>query len=558
MRSRAAAASLALLVLLLGGCASIPDSGGVNAGEPATGEETLELDLLAASPVKGATQEEILQGFLDAATSPRGNYAVARQYLAPGLAEEWQPGSGATIDRFAQRETERVDAEAMRIEATPVAELAQNGQYRTAESTAPVTLAYRFVQVGGEWRIAEAPAGILIDESNFLRVYRTHTLYFYDPEFRYAVPDVRWFAGRESVQTSIVRALLAGPAEWLDPGVESAFPEGVRLDPDAVPIDGGIASVSIEGVTADDELAVQRMRFQLAQSLENVRNVDDVALALDGTVQTGPLTFSAVTDPTVEPRAVVYDGTTFGFLASSGDRISPIEGLSDQVAALQPTAAALGRDAESVAVRSAEGVYLVQRDEEAVRVDARPGLVAPTIDGHGFVWTVPAAAPGAVFATAADGGQIALAPPWGGTSIAAIEVAADGTRIVALLDEGGRSRFVAASIQRGADGVPEALGSVPLELADEAGVARDVAWLDAGTAAALTASSGGGSGIVTQVLGSQATTRDGPTGGQQLDSGAGARELRVLTSAGELDTVSGAGWQSRATGLRFIASRLAG
>lgn len=559
MPRRLAAASVALLALLLGGCASIPDSGGVNAGEPATGEETLDLDLLAASPSKGATQEEILRGFIDAATSPRGNYAVARLYLAPDFAEEWQPSSSATIDDFAEREQERVDAQAMRIEATPVAELAEAGQYRSAESAAPLTLGYHFVKIGGEWRIDAAPDGILIDESNFLRVYRAHTLYFFDPEFRYAVPDVRWFAGRESVQTSIVRALLAGPAEWLDPGVESAFPEGARLDPDAVPIDDRVASVSIEGITVDSQLAVQRMRFQLTQSLDNVRDVDDVALSLDGTLQTGPLTFSAVTDPTVDPRAAVFDGTTFGYLASSGDRISAIDGISDQVAALQPTAAAVGRDADAVAVRSAgEGVYLVLRDEQPVQLDARPGLIAPAIDGHGYVWTVPAGAPGAVFATAPDGTQIALSPPWAGTSIAALEIAADGARLVALIDEGGSPRFVAASIQRGADGVPEALGPIALELADETGAARDVAWLDAGTAAALTAAPDGSTAIVSQVLGAQATTRDGPSGGVQLDSGAGARELRVLTTDGELQVLSGVGWQARAVELRFIASRLAG
>lgn len=557
MRRRLAAATAALLALLLAGCASIPSSGGVNAGSPGTGDEALDLDLQAPGPVDGATQEDILRGFINAATSPRGNYAVARQYLAPGFDEEWQPSAGATIDRFAERETERVDATSLRIDAVPAAELGESGQYRLAESQAPLALPYHFVEVDGEWRIDQAPPGILMDESNFVRVYRTHPVYFYDPSYRYAVPDVRWFAGRESLQTSIVRALLAGPADWLEPGVVSAFPEGVSLDPDAVPIDGGVASVSLEGVPASDELTVQRMRFQLEQSLDSVRDVRGVALSLDGTVQNDELVFSAETDPKTDPRAVVFDGSAFGRLSVDGQSIEPIEGLSDQVAALQPTAAALAHDERSAAVRSAEGVYLVRAGEEQVRVDARPGLVAPAIDGAGYVWTVPADAPGALVATG-DGAQIPLAPPWNASSIAALEVSADGTRLVALLDDGGRARFVAVAIARDADGVPQALGPVPLVLSDEPGTAADVTWIDSSTAASLTVGGDATTRLVTQALGALATRRDGPPGGTQLDSGATARELRVLTANGDLDAVSGVGWQTRATGLRFLAAQLAG
>ncbi|MGX5695867.1 GerMN domain-containing protein [Agromyces soli] len=553
----AAAATAALIALLLAGCASIPSSGGVNAGDPGTGDEALDLDLQAPSPVDGATQEEILRGFINAATSPRSNYAVARQYLAPGFASEWQPSAGATIDRFSDRETERVDATSLQIDAVPAAELGEFGQYRLAESQAPLSLAYHFVEVDGEWRIDQAPDGILMDESNFVRVYRTHSLYFYDPAYQYAVPDVRWFAGRESLQTSIVRALLAGPADWLDPGVESAFPEGVVLDPDAVPVDGGVAIVSLEGVGAADEAAVQRMRFQLEQSLESVRDVQNVALSLDGTAQNGELVFSAETDPKTDPRAVVSDGTVFGRLSANGESIEPIEGLSDQVAALRPDAAALGHGERSAAVRSADGVYLVRVGEQPVQIDARSGLIAPAIDGAGYVWT---AAPDASAALVASDGEtrIPLVAPWNAASISAIEISADGTRIIALLEDGGRARFVAASIARDADGVPQSIGPVPLVLSDEPGAAADLTWIDSSTAASLTVAGDGTTRLVTQVLGALATRRDGPTGGVQLDSGVTARELRVLTSGGELDTVSGVAWQTRATGIVFLASQLAG
>lgn len=558
MRKRLALAAAALAALLLASCASLPSSGGVNAGSPGTGEETLELDLQAPSPTEGASQEEILRGFINAATSPRSNYAVARQYLAPQFADQWQPGEGATIDRFADRDTVRVDDTRLQIDAVPAAELAANGQYQAAQSQAPIQLDYRFVKVGAEWRISEAPAGVLMDESNFSRVYRTHTLYFYDVDFRFAVPDVRWFAGRESVQTSIVRALLAGPADWLDAGVVSAFPEGVRLDPDAVPIDGGVADVSLEGVPVDDELAAQRMRFQLRESLASVPNVDDVQLSLDGTVQTGPLAFTAITDPVADTRAVVYDGTNFGRLAAGGGEIEPIPGLSDQIASLLPTAAALAPDAQAAAVRSVEGdVYRVDFEAQPVRVDDRAGLIAPAIDGQGYIWTVPAGSPREIRVTGPDGSAVAITPPWASSGIAALELAPDGTRLIALLDDGATSSFVAVAVARTGDGVPQSLGTAQLVLAGETGDAEDVSWLDQTTVASLTATEGG-SGIVSQVLGGLATRRDGPAGGIQLDAAASPREYRVLTRDGELETVSGVGWQVRASGVRFLGTRLAG
>ena len=95
---------------------------------------------------------------------------------------------------------------------------------------------------------------------SFTQVFRDYTLYFFDPSHRYLVPDVRWYAGRDSAQTSIVQAMLAGPAEWLAPGVVSAFPEGVQLEPAAVPVSGGVASVSLAGAAFDDLATVQRCR----------------------------------------------------------------------------------------------------------------------------------------------------------------------------------------------------------------------------------------------------------------------------------------------------------
>lgn len=554
-RMLAGVAVLATLAALLAGCAAIPSSGSVNAGNQPGLEEPPELDAIVAGPEKGYTQEQILQGFLDAAASSRNNYQIAQRYLTPAFADEWAAGlPAATIDAPSDRDLEPVDDTTWQVEATPVASLTASGQYDVQDSSATIALTYTFEQVAGEWRISLAPPGLLIDETTFSQVFRQHSLYFFDPEYEYLVPDLRWFAGRDSVQTSIVNALIAGPVEWLSPGVVSAFPEGVQLDPASVPVAGREASVNLAGAAFDDLVTVQRMHLQLQESLGSVRNIERVALSLGGARQDVPaLASPPVLNPPVDRRPAVFDGETFGHLATSGEGIEPIPGVSPQIVELAPTGVALGPGGESAAVRSAAGVSLVRVDEETTVLDPRANLVVPAIDVHGGVWSVPADSPGELVWYPPEGEAKPMGAPWSGTSIAALEVSRDGTRIVAILGDGARTHFMAAAIERDADGVPVALGTVTLRLADIAGTPLDVAWLDSSTVASLTALPGGGTRVITQDLGGTSDATQGPEGGVALDGGNG--DVRVLTSPGDLYARSGVGWQVRASGIRLVAAQ---
>ncbi|GAA1803607.1 MtrAB system accessory lipoprotein LpqB [Agromyces neolithicus] len=552
------AASLALILLtLLTACVSLPSSGPVTAGDPEPVEQSLELDTFVRPPQTDATQQQIVQGFIEAAASSRNRYQAARDYLTPAFAAEWQPEAGATIDVLSDRTYELTSETTMVVDATPAASLTSNGQYDLPESSAEVQLPYRLEQVDGQWRIAEAPPGLLVDEITFEEVFSQHALYFYDTDYRYLVPDLRWFAGRDSAQTSIVRALLAGPAEWLAPGVVSAFPEGMQLDPNSVPVSGGTASVGFSGASFDDLVTVQRMQEQLDASLiGSVRNVDEVALALDGAVQeVPPLSPEPEANPRVDARPVVFDGTDFGHLSASGESIEPIAGVSAQVAGLAPNGASVGPGAEAVAVRSGGGVAIVRTDEEAAPLDPRPGLVVPDIDPHGVVWSVPADAPGELVAFLPDGTELQIPVPWSGDSVAAIEVSRDGTRIIALLGEGSRTAFLAASIERDGDGFPTQLGPEVLRLASVAGTPLDVAWLDARRVASITALTGGETRVIIQVVGGLSEVVQGPADGISVVGGNGEGDLRVLTSTGDLDARSGVGWQVRASGIRFAATQ---
>ncbi|MEI5584935.1 MULTISPECIES: LpqB family beta-propeller domain-containing protein [unclassified Agromyces] len=556
---RATALVTVALAAALAGCASIPTSGGVNAGVARPADEPVDLDVLVRQPQGGETQQQILEGFIEAAASPRGNYEVAREYLTPDFAGEWAADAGTTIDVLADRAFTQLGENAIRVQVVPSGSLVSNGQYVESASTAPVQLQYEFAQVDGEWRISAAPEGLLVDETTFQIVYRDYTLAFFDPQYRFVVPDVRWFAGRESAQTSIVRALLEGPAEWLQPAVVSAIPDDVTLDPATVPVTDGVAEVSLAGAAFDNLQTVQRMQYQLEQSLAGVRNVRTVELTLNGAPLEAPeLADEPQRTQRIDPRPLVYDGETFGFLAGSGDEITPVPGISEQVAALGPTGAALGPGDEAAAVRTPDGVLLVRVDEEPVLLDPRDGLVVPALDVDDVVWSVPADAPDALAWYSVDGTASEQIPvPWSASRIAAIELSRDGTRLAALLADGGRTRVVMASVQRDDEGLPVALGPVVLELAGAVGEPLDVAWLDSGSVGVLTASSSGAR-VGLQEVGAPDTVSEGPDGAVQLDGANSQRDLRVLTSDGDLATRAGVGWQVQDRDVRFIATQQSG
>ncbi|GLI26056.1 lipoprotein LpqB [Agromyces rhizosphaerae] len=553
------AASVALLaVLVLAGCASIPTSGGVNAGQVATGEDTVEVDVVASGPVAGSSPEQVVRGFVDAAASPRNNYQTARLFLTPDFAEEWTPDAGATVDRIASRQYVELDENSWRIQAEPVAGLAENGEYDDTVSASRVTLDYELTQVAGEWRISRAPQGVLVDDAIFDIAFAQYPLYFYDPTGTYLVPDVRWFARRESTQTSIVRELLRGPAEWLAPGVASAIPDGLRLDPGAVPVESRIAEIALTGDVTDDLRTLQLMELQFQESLGTVRGIEDVRLRINGADDEIPdLALSVpVLNPRVDPRTVVFRDGEFGYLSTSAQQVTRIDGVSAAVEELEPRDAAVGPDGETVAVLAASGAWVVRAGEDPERVDDRAGLVTPAIDGYGIVWTATDRRADRIAWHAPDGSQGIVSTPWPEASgIAALSVSRDGTRLLVLIQSDEGTQLEVASIARAAElDLPDALGGrLPLTAVD--GTARDVAWLGPSTVASITTAPDGDTVVITQDVGGTSTTRIGPDDGLEIVGGNTVREARILTGEGDLVQQSGVAWQVRSTGIDFVASQ---
>ncbi|GAA4165466.1 LpqB family beta-propeller domain-containing protein [Gryllotalpicola daejeonensis] len=550
----------ALAASVLAACATIPRDGAVTRGGAVSAQDNPfgQVDYLPLGPGDGESKQQILNGFIQAAVSPEAGYQIARQFLSSSFRSQWNPDASVTVDRAAQRTVDDGGSSTqLKLEITPQAFIDQTGDYRAADSQAPVPLNYSFVKEHGQWRISQAPPGIVIDSDQFQNVFSPHPLYFYSPDYSFLVPDLRWFpSSRTTIATRIAKALLAGPSPWLQDAVVTAFPKGAQLASGSVVVAGGTAQVALNSVAAAaDAPTLNRMGEQLTESLGT--SASSVDLTIGGVGQDVSGATSAVQNPAVAANPLVLRSGKFGFL--SGKSVVPLGGVADQLESLHPTAATVTADGGAAAALADGSVYAASDAlSHPVRVDDRHGLVAPSIDSHRIVWsaTTDASAPFAV--SAGDGATATLKAAWpDARQLLSFAVSRDGTRLAALIGTtDGQSHLMVAGIVRDATGHPTRLGE-PVDLGG-LGLSSGISltWSDELTVAVLGVSPQGGTAIVTQQLGGLLSdTTSGPAGAAVIAAGNPSSQLWVLTSNGSLETPAGNGWQTVSTGVQVLATQ---
>jgi hypothetical protein len=554
-----AVALVAACALLLAGCVSIPSGGPVSAGDPAVVADESGVSYQPDGPQDGDGPDDVVAGFVDAATSSADQYGVARQFLSSDFASRWDPFASVVVWEGQAETSEEVDG-TYSYAVTTIATVDGQGHYREVGSDQETRLAFQLVQERGQWRIAKAPDGIALRSTYFREIFSAHALYFFDPTFSFLVPDLRYFVTRasQSVSTRIVKSLLQGPSPWLSqPAVVTAFPEGTRLASSSVTTAAGTPQVDLSTeARAADGITQQRMKLQLRQSLSAIPSVLDVQMLVDGT----PLTVSdlggrgPVKDPQSESRPLVLAQGAFGYLG--GGEVAPIGSLGTRVTALGADAATLSADGHQAAVRNASGVWTVgDGDRDAVLLDTRPGLVPPSLDAQGYVWSIPAADPRGLVAWGPDGVGHPVAVSWTATGrVVSLEVARDGARVLVQLETGAGPQLFVASIVREA-GVPTTLTASPLELVATPGTPLDATWVDELDVATLTLAPDGERQVTLHQVGGPSKDMGSAAEGVSITGANDESGLRVLTGAGALLTPRGSTWQQTATGVSFVATK---
>lgn len=557
-------AALALVALLLPACAGLPTSGDVAVGLE-LGESPDDVDVLpvASGPIAGAGPEEIVEGFLEAGITTSDNWATAREFLAPSLQRSWRPSAGVSIDVGPEARTltsdlpddQVEDAEEAEVQVLLelVASVDESGAYSGApgDSSVPFALARG---EDGEWRITQAPDGIVIDETRFPNVFEGYSLQWFDATWSRLVPDMRWFPRRQSPATTVTQALVSGiPAEWLDPAVQTAFPADVQLAQDAVLITAQVAEVALTRPAASlDSTTLARMRTQLQATLKAAGvNVTQVRFSVDGRALDAEVV--EVVGSASEPGTLVLKEGAFGRIV--GDEIASIPGISAQIQAVsQPIEAIdVAADDSSAALQLNDGHVYLAAEDSLDELDARPGLVRPSVDPYGYVWSVPASEPQALQAIGADvvGHKVAGAWP-SASSVSDLRVAADGARVAAVVVVGGQRWVVVASVVRDGSGVPTELGEVRqlLQLTEPS---TGLAWLGPDRLAVLTDSTT--PRLMVQPVGGPGSAETAPI---NAGSVAGARTpagVRILDTTGQLFAHAGSAWREVTESVSVLATR---
>ena len=536
-RSRAVSLGAAALMLLaLAGCVGIPSSGNVTVGE-AIEERDAGVEFFPLGPDPGATQDEVLRGFVAAASSSADDYGVARQFLARGFAGKWNPRAGVSV----RTSTERVallDALTMEYSIQVAADINAAGSFQQNDMPAPLTLAFGFVKEKGEWRIETAADGIVLSDVVFQSTFDPHAVYFLDP-----------------TGSSDRDAHLQG-------AVRSAFPDGTRLEASTVEVQDGIADVDLttEALTAGaDERRL--MQVQLAASFARVANVREVSISVGGTpLPIGGLTASdPVPNPRVDSRAIVRIGDRFGYLSDSS--VTTIPGLAPGVLATSPTAVTVAVDLGSAVSLGSGSVWLVPESGAEPRlIDARPGLIPPSLDNYQWVWSASSLVPGFVRITDFEGVGYDLPTGFAADSqIVSLDVARDGARVAIHLQTPAGPRLVVRAISRDATANqrPRVLSEAVLDTTIatmSAGTALDSTWVDDLSVATLVRE-GDDSSVTVHQIGGRRAALGSATGATSLVGGNGERGLRALGPDGVIIERGVSGWSNTGIAVAFIATQ---
>ncbi|WP_432244825.1 LpqB family beta-propeller domain-containing protein [Arthrobacter sp. G.S.26] len=556
--TRLAAIILAMLLAVLAGCARIPTAGPVGKSSEGSAGNLSAPVFLPAAPQPGASPETIIDYFYRAGSGYEDDYAVARQYLTQASSVSWKPDQRALVYREARvvaTETENVYNYELDVSYTVNADgIATQSPEGTVEKI-PVTL----TQVDGEWRISAIPDGTAIAEETFKVIYGAFPIYFYDPTFTFAVPDVRWFIRNKTVK-AMTSALLAGPAPYLRGAVASAFPSGIKLARESVPVVSGAAQVDLSAKELTETSPEDRLRMQMQLTLTFRSQPDVVNVELRANqdlvrVEDTGAVLPPVQDKSVPSRQIAISGNEL--VRYENNRISPLPDMQS-VSALGPRFPAESPVSQSTAFLN-EGrttLYSIVPGQPARALTTRSTLTRPSFSLNDWVWTAGPGAAGETEVVAfrpagvAEGAalpSVSLSPAWlAGRTVKEFRISREGVRALVISEQNGVTRVQVAGIIRAADGTPREL-TAPVTLVTGSNPDQGV-WVNDTTVAVMKSSTA--SNVTPEILSltSGAPQQLAPWPGLlSLSGGNGPDEIFAQSAEGIFQRL-GNGWSPQIKG----------
>jgi hypothetical protein len=477
-------------VVLLAGCASMPDSGDLR-GVDSTPRQDTQVRVFAMPPREDAQPPEIVSGFLEALTSDDPNYSTARQYLTGAASHSWKPGLSTTVladgpgtepDHAGGREDP--GNVAFTLTGAKVARVDAQQSYAPAGGRYNALLHLTKDKKTRQWRIDSLPQGVVMGKSDFQRNYMSVNKYYFASNTAAgttsqpaAVADPVYVRRRLDPMTQMVRSLLDGPTHWLDPVVRTSFPTGTALKkgvtsltPDdqnklTVPLNANAARV---GPAKCSEMAAQ-----VLFTLQNLTPaVDQVEL------QSGSRSLCSLKEAGADDVAARGSMEPPGFLyfIDSKNRLVRIAARDSRSTKADPVLGALGEGDKvlrSVAVSRDEDTAAAVADggKDLYVASLVPGaslgnpvlsshgktaddrLTAPSWDVHGDLWVADRNPedPRLLLLEQGKGEPLVVRTPGLDGRIQEVRVAADGVRVALVVAKGDKTSLLIGRIERRQD-----------------------------------------------------------------------------------------------------------
>jgi len=524
------------LVATLTGCAALPTSGPVRIGpDLAPPSDANSFYYSPASPMDGATETEILSGFLSAGTAPQNDYLIAREYLADSIRATWNPNNELLIQKATPKITLTDNGSAF-VEVEISARIDANGRYQALPPGSTRVLEYGFTEQSGQIRLSSAPDVTIVIRPVFDVVFRSYSIFFLDKSKQHLVPEIRWFPANPATGTKLVNALLAGPSDWLEPAVVSAIPSGTVLSIDAVTVQQEVALVDLSArALVADSLDRSLMQAQLVATLSQLPTITTVTISIERSVQNIPESPINLRSPS---SGVLLAVGASGLEARSGPSPESVADGLDFFSSRDISLFAASKTANKLAAATSSGVTVTSFDNPGSPlelVDRRSSVIALDYDSLQQLWIVSSS-------LVTVDSQPVRASWLAGQSIIDFSLSPEGSRVAVIVEAGDTNQVLLSSVVRSESGFPIELAR-PITLASEIASPELLSWFDNVTVS-ISNRETDLSNISLVTIGGFTKIIQGVADAESLVSLGDGSNIYALKQSGELMTYSGTIWSS--------------
>ncbi len=483
MRRARLVLTMLLAGLLAAGCVQLPRSSSVQPGRSVTVPAQPQLPYIdARAPIPGAGRVQIVEDFLEAMMAYPQNPGLVREFLTPKAAGEWDPDAGVTVY---ETRVATATKDGVRLSVDVLGRLDDRGSWLEPSPDArALKLKLQMQKVKGEWRIANPPAGTLINSGYFVQVYQPLQMYFFNQTGDVLVPDTVYLPQGDDMATTLVNDLLQGPTSGLAQVVRTVVPPSSRQQISVSVSPTGTADVQFSRDFTDlSEKELRLFAAQLAWTLSpDSLGVSGLQIQVQGRhmnvpgVSQGAITFSVDDFRSFDPTGSDADQTLYalsrGRLVSvSTNTVAPVHGAIGHTEE-RARAFAVALDGERAALVTDHGHRVLvgsttlpsgmSESAPATWWDGGHNIVDVSWDRRGVLWVVDDTKDGAVVRTlrknpdeSAGSPPAAVrevvAPGLSHQDVSAFAVSRDGVRYAAIVAGKRTTHLVVGLIDRDPD-----------------------------------------------------------------------------------------------------------